>query len=299
MKNIYLIIGIVIPLLSLFLSGCIEEDTLVDTQAPVIELLEPDLYENYAAGFFIPFEANFTDNVALKTFSIDIHNNFDGHSHGRISEDPDLIKWAYKENFDLPEVTSQKEQMDDVIGIPDKVMAGPYHFIVQCIDRDGNATNYQDGSNIEIEIYLTNESMANIEITNLQDSVLNIKTGIPFNVEGKISDPPHINTSLNGLLKILITLGEPAENQLNNHDHGRLSDEHTHLFEVEFDEMEIESMLDMNGFIHIEELIDYTLSVDEDAELKSEGIDHLELKIIVHDKQGNIAINSTLVHIES
>jgi hypothetical protein len=65
---------------------------------------DPVSGESFEAGKSVHFEAKFSDDIELGAYKIDIHNNFDGHSHGRVAssnEDPGLLKWSLSESFDF------------------------------------------------------------------------------------------------------------------------------------------------------------------------------------------------------
>lgn len=269
--------------------SCTNEE-LTDLTPPQIDVDSPENGQKFAAGSVIPFEAVFTDNLGLGTYSIDIHNAFDSHGHGRKAEDPDLIKFSFKDNYELPETTAFVAVLPEEIVVPPNTMAGPYHFIVQAIDAEGNATSYQDGSIVELEILITNESMAVIEIMNLVNDELEIEASLPFTVEGTITDPPH--PDLQGIEEVFISLGEPEGES--EQDHGRKAET---LYEINLEGSGLDPYYNQEGSLDISAMIDFTLSEQELVELLAEGIEHLELKIEAHDMQGNISIEIIPVHI--
>ena len=64
-------------------TGCKEEP--IDTTKPVIELIEPEDNDSLRIGdeHGVHFEMKLSDNDLVKSYKIDVHNNFDGHSHTR------------------------------------------------------------------------------------------------------------------------------------------------------------------------------------------------------------------------
>ncbi|MCS7073318.1 MAG: DUF4625 domain-containing protein, partial [Bacteroidia bacterium] len=66
------------------LSSCSKDSA--DKAKPLIQVLSP-LETNGEvvayAGQPLPISVKFVDNVELKEYKIDIHDAFDGHSHGR------------------------------------------------------------------------------------------------------------------------------------------------------------------------------------------------------------------------
>ena len=141
---------------ALFLVACEgEDDEPVDTTAPSITMEEPGQGEIFDAGSTIHFDALFEDDVALGTYKIDVHDNFDGHSHGR----EEVAAFTYEESFDL---TGTTDDVHEDITVTTDATAGPYHFIVEAIDAAGNTTTFADGSSVELEIWITNEEMPHV-----------------------------------------------------------------------------------------------------------------------------------------
>jgi len=302
MKSLRLIFsGTLFIILLLVFQSCDEDDD-VDTTAPTIEITDPVSGEAFEAGDHAHFEGIFTDDIALATFKIDIHNNFDGHDHGGrtavVAEDPGLIKWAYEESFDIPAGSKNYDaHLHDEIEIPGNTMAGPYHFIVSAIDQSGNATSFQDGSTKEIEVFITNDSQPMVDITNLENDELEIEEGVVFMVEGTISDPVPATGDYAGMHGLQILLGEPEEHGEEHTHNGRIADEH--LIEKAYDHEAFESFMDGENIIleNIFADINFTLSEQQHTELEEEEIDHLELTIRVEDEQGNITVSKTEVHV--
>ena len=288
--------------LSLFFASCSSDsDEPVDVTIPEIDMHEPHAHDEFAAGQNITFEAVFTDDVELGSYSIDVHDNLDGHGHGRIAQpknDPSLERWIFKQNYPIPEGYIRYEAAED-IPISENAVAGPYHFIVQAVDAAGNATNYQDGSTVEIEILITNDSQPVVNITNIVDDELEIEVGEPFVVEGDISDPT--TGEYAGMHSMEILLGEDHEDE-HEHIHGRiLQDGHEYLIDEDYEGTELEAFM-VEGVIQLDQVfesINFILSEEQHDELESEDVDHLMLTISVIDEQGNMTINETVVHIHT
>lgn len=288
---------------SIFLYGCDDENQgPIDQTAPTIDVLNPTTADYFDADGAIPFNAVFTDELELGSYSIDVHHNLEGHTHGRIAvrnEDPSLLKWTYRKNFIMPE--DQKiynADLVDEIAIPANTVAGPYHFIVQAVDKAANATSFQDGSNVELEVYIHNNSMPIVNITNLVDGELEIEVGQVFITEGDVTDPT--TNQYAGMHLLEVVLGEATEDGSDHNHGGRLGEDgHGNLIETAYDENELESFM-MDGKIILDDIFDdinFTLSPDQQAELIEEEVDHLLLNIRVHDEQGNIAVSNTEVHL--
>jgi len=285
----------------LFTSCIFGGGDLVDITAPEIDVLKPQSWDSLVAGEFVAFDATFKDDLELGSYSIDVHDNLDGHGHGRISQpndDPSLERWIFKKNYTIPEgYIMFVAQHDDDIEVPGNTMAGPYHFVVQAVDQVGNATSYQDGSTIEFEVLVTNDSQPVVTITNLFEGELVIEAGVQFMVEGDISDPT--TGTYAGMRSTEILLGEDHE-EAHEHVHGRIEqDEPYILIDADYEGTDLELFM-IDGIIQLDQVfesINFTLSQQQLDELTSEDIDHLLLIIKVKDEQGNLTISRTIVHI--
>lgn len=138
MKNLYSIPALAFMLVSAFVlvfTSCSNDDG-VDTVAPVIELDEPEDGDELLIGAGIHFECDFSDNVMLGSYMIEIHSNFDGHSHkakSRAGEEPFFLKKSY----DLKGLRNSHEHHHDIV-IPNNTQEGSYHLVVYCTDAAGN-----------------------------------------------------------------------------------------------------------------------------------------------------------------
>lgn len=290
-------------IVSFMFSACDNDDPgIVDTEAPTIEISDPANGAFMAAGEYAHLEAVFTDNVELGSYDIDVHNTFDGHTHGRVAqrnEDPSLLKWSYKQSFSIPAGRKNYDaHLHDEIMIIGNAMAGPYHFIVQAVDASGNATSYADGSTVELEVYITNDSQPVVNITNLENGELEIETGVLFTVEGDITDPT--TGQYAGIHAVEAMLGEEHQHEHDNHTDGRIAEEdQSNLFEVVYEGSALDPFIN-GGAIMLNALfedIGFVLSANQLNKLISENIDHLILTIKAFDEQGNIAFHFTSVHV--
>jgi len=97
----------------------------------------------YQRGGVIPFNYLFTDNMELGSYNIEIHNNFDHHTHSTSSvecnmdaqKDP-VNPWVFNQDYTIP--AGQKAYTSRLdIPIPDDVDTGDYHFMIRLIDKAG------------------------------------------------------------------------------------------------------------------------------------------------------------------
>jgi hypothetical protein len=159
-------ITIIIPffLLALF-SSCEKEDE-IDKVKPVIDLSIQDAFpvncDTLYFGESFVFKALFSDNAELgstSAFSIDIHNNFDHHSHSteviECKLDPKknpVNPFLFIEDFDIPEGVKEYET-NLSISIPSgnengDYDEGDYHFFISLTDKEGWSA--QKGLSIKI-----------------------------------------------------------------------------------------------------------------------------------------------------
>lgn len=85
----------------------------------------------------------FTDNVELGSYNIEIHHNFDHHTHSTSSVECDMDEakdavnaWVYNEDFAIPSGSVEYEA-HQFIQIPTDIDTGDYHFMVRLTDQAG------------------------------------------------------------------------------------------------------------------------------------------------------------------
>ncbi|WP_262246210.1 DUF4625 domain-containing protein [Parapedobacter soli] len=136
-------------ILSLALS-CSKDAETVDTEYPVIEknfeAAFPQQCGTVRRGETFVFRARFSDNVALGSFGLNVHDNFDHHNHSTEVEECTLeqedstntpIKpFTYIKSFDIPGAPETYEAQVE-IDVPMDVDPGDYHFLISVTDREG------------------------------------------------------------------------------------------------------------------------------------------------------------------
>ena len=129
------------------LCACSSSDDTKDTQQPVITehgvTADPIDCQVYQRGQVIPFNYVFTDDTELGAYNIEIHNNFDHHTHSTsatectIEAQKQPVKpWVYNQDFAIPAGQQQYTARID-IPIPADIDPGDYHFMVRLTDRAG------------------------------------------------------------------------------------------------------------------------------------------------------------------
>ncbi|MBR9853199.1 MAG: DUF4625 domain-containing protein [Algicola sp.] len=134
------------------------DDTSIDEEKPTISV-------NYSGGFpqacevlqkgrTYTFKAQVTDNVQLSSYSLDIHHNFDHHTHDDQGAQCDLnsVKSAinpmiYMENFAIADGGTSYE-INISITIPEDIDTGDYHCAYSVTD----ATGWQSRTSVDIKI---------------------------------------------------------------------------------------------------------------------------------------------------
>ncbi len=149
MKNISILPIIFLALA--FLSSC-EKEEAIDLEKPVIDLSIPGAFpvncDTLYFGESFEFKVLFSDNAELGSFSIDIHNNFDHHSHStEVTEcnlDPmkaPVNPFLFIEDYAIPEEVNKLETNRPIFipagdddGLYDE---GDYHFFISLTDKEG------------------------------------------------------------------------------------------------------------------------------------------------------------------
>ena len=91
----------------------------------------------------MPFAYAFGDNVELGSYNLEIHNNFDHHTHsteaGECRQDPvkqPVNPWIYNQDFPIPHNLDYYEAEVN-IPIPEDIDPGEYHFMIRVTDASG------------------------------------------------------------------------------------------------------------------------------------------------------------------
>jgi Domain of unknown function (DUF4625) len=130
---------------TLFLIAC--GDEVKDEQKPVIDMTVEGAFPQNCATVYrgepFVFKAKLTDNMELGSYSIEMHHNFDHHTHSTsgITCDMEPIKKAVTPFLFLSEYSiplgltsfTATVQMD----IPATVDTGDYHFMLRVTDKAG------------------------------------------------------------------------------------------------------------------------------------------------------------------
>jgi hypothetical protein len=131
----------IISILAFTLSACDEEDK--DMQKPEISISFPQNCQTLQRGESFTFIAQFSDNAELGSYNIEIHNNFDHHSHSTDNVECELNAkkapvnaWVFNPNYAIPAGRKTFEANNEII-VPADIDAGDYHFMVRLTDKSG------------------------------------------------------------------------------------------------------------------------------------------------------------------
>lgn len=146
-KNILSILSILL----LFVVAC-GDDSDVDTEKPVIDISFSGAFPVSCDTLYFgePFvmKMKFSDNVELGAYTVNIHNNFDHHSHSTevtaCNPDPDkdpVNPYVSIDDYSIPE-GSKEYETNLTISIPESDGVelyddGDYHFFISLTDKEG------------------------------------------------------------------------------------------------------------------------------------------------------------------
>ena len=134
-------------LLSLLCALCACSSTDTDTTVPeilhVCEATAPLNCQEFSRGGAIFFDYLFRDDTELGAFNLEIHNNFDHHTHsteaGECRQDPakqHVKPWILNKDYPIP-AGSTSYEAKVTIPVPEDVDPGEYHFMIRLTDRSG------------------------------------------------------------------------------------------------------------------------------------------------------------------
>ena len=143
-KIVYILLSVLV-----FSACSSSDDDTKDMEYPkIVESEDPNQCnpipcQVYNRGDVIPFRYVFTDNAELGRYNIEIHNNFDHHTHGTSSVDCPLddkktpVKpWVYNQDYTIPSGQTSFEAKTDIT-IPKDIDPGDYHFMIRVTDKAG------------------------------------------------------------------------------------------------------------------------------------------------------------------
>lgn len=145
MKKIKTLTAFAISLFALV--SCSSDNNEIDTEYPLIDISASNAFpiqcSEITRGQKITFRAKFTDNAALGSYSLDIHHNFDHHTHSTEVNNcaPEPVKkpvnpMLYINSVTIPNGQKSYEAVQEIT-IPTDIDPGDYHFMIRLTDKEG------------------------------------------------------------------------------------------------------------------------------------------------------------------
>ena len=135
-------------LIAAVIGGCSKKnDISPDTEYPVIDISADNAFPKQCSvikrGENFIFRARLTDNVQLGSASIDIHHNFDHHTHSTDVQSCqfDAVKAAVNpflliQTYPIQEGLKNFE-INQTVTVPANADPGDYHFMIRLTDKAG------------------------------------------------------------------------------------------------------------------------------------------------------------------
>ncbi len=244
------------------LASCSDDDEANDTTPPQILSVSMDAEDHdieVMAGNTTALAVELSDNDALSQLKLDIHDLFDGHSHGKNASVWEMTK--------IYSVSGANATVQDNLQVPTAVVAGPYHAILQLVDASGNESDFK-----ELEFIVRNGSEPQFSITAPDFSnEVHAPKGQAFDLQGTISDETDLS-------EILIRIEEEHED---DHAHKKAS---AVLYE---DDIDLAGTSDLSF-----DLSSLNITIPSSAE---EG--YYKLLISAKDNEGNFGVFEAEIHI--
>ena len=128
---------ILLALLLLFTVTFLKAQTN-DTKKPVITLIAPAEGNMLQIGQAIHFDMDLDDDVMLKFYKVEIHENTDGHVHS--ANETKRYPAIFDQTWDISGHKHRQIHHHGIV-IPANAKEGSYHFVVYCIDAAGNESS--------------------------------------------------------------------------------------------------------------------------------------------------------------
>lgn len=91
-----------------------------------------------STGQSLELRFNIKARAGLSQYKIDIHSNFDCHSH-RLGESAATVPWKV---LDIVALSGQEITETQTLKVPENATAGNYHFMMQALDNEGYEAEY-------------------------------------------------------------------------------------------------------------------------------------------------------------
>lgn len=245
------------------LAACSDDDKPQDTVAPTIknvEINDGGEYPTVAAGADMTLKAEVEDNEMLQELKLEIHDIFDGHGHGKMSN-------SWEQIMILP-LNGASQSIAENIPVPGIATAGKYHVVLRAIDAEGNESDF-----VEKEFILSNGNEPQIAVSNpaFGQNEVHAPKGSTFDLQGTITEDSDLVE-----VKIMIT-------QAGHGGHAGKRSAST-IFMADFDLTGgNETSFDLGQ-------VDITIPTDAET-------GHYQLSIVAKDNSGNYGVFIEEIHV--
>lgn len=112
-----------------------------DTTLPVIKLIEPEDGDVLKIGSAIHFDMDLSDNEALRSYKVEIHENMSNpHDHDKsLRSGNDTEYFSYQQTWPVEGRNTNVHHHE--ITIPENATPGTYHMMMYCVDLAGNESH--------------------------------------------------------------------------------------------------------------------------------------------------------------
>jgi hypothetical protein len=144
----FLTICTMMVIFSISFTACKEDS---DTTKPVINLIEPEEGDILQIGNEegVHFDVELSDNEMLASYKVDIHPNFDNHSHTKSTDE--TVDFEFAHSWDISGKKNADIHHHEIL-IPENATPGNYHLVVYCTDAAGNE------SHVAVNVVLSHEA---------------------------------------------------------------------------------------------------------------------------------------------
>ncbi|AWW32094.1 hypothetical protein DN752_19215 [Echinicola strongylocentroti] len=140
-------IPLFVLMITLAVSGCEMNEDEKDVDPPVIDNTFAGAFPTQCAvisrGASFELKVVFRDNMELGSYSLDVHHNFDHHTHSTEVNDCEMDPVKSPDNpfllidtYSIPSGLQTYEAVQQ-IAVPADVDPGDYHFMIKVTDKEG------------------------------------------------------------------------------------------------------------------------------------------------------------------
>ena len=147
MKTTRYLVSVCIAITSLAGFSSCDKENDGDTTPPIIELIDPKEGSvlTFDGEHGIHFEMKLSDNDMLASYKVEIHSNFNNHSHDLRTVATEAF--FYNKTWDVSGLRNTSIHHHEIV-VPLSTTPGKYHLLVHCTDVSGNQSNI--ARNIEL-----------------------------------------------------------------------------------------------------------------------------------------------------